>query len=104
MVTVVTAHFPSEIFTRCASLLMKQARYSRNQFEEVVHVLEYVGVHQDVGHEAIAKNNDVLSTRHPGESRGPVPRAAGLKRLDSGVRRNDGIRPPRIGQNFWQLL
>jgi hypothetical protein len=46
---------------------------------------------------AIANNNDVLSTRHPGESRGPVPRAAGLKRLDSGVRRNDGISPPRIG-------
>jgi hypothetical protein len=53
---------------------------------------------------AIAKNYDVLSTRHPGESRGPVPRAGGLKRLDSGVRRNDGIRPPRIRQDFWQLL
>ncbi len=53
---------------------------------------------------AIAKNNDVLSTRHSGESRGPVPRAVGLKRLDSGVRRNDGIRPPRIRRNFWQLI
>jgi hypothetical protein len=41
-------------------------------------------------------------------SRPVTPAKAGvqnlLKRLDSGVRRNDGIRPPRIGQNFWQLL
>jgi hypothetical protein len=33
-----------------------------------------------------------FSPRHPGESRGPVPRAAGLKRLDSSFRWNDGIR------------
>jgi len=45
-----------------------------------------------------------LPGRHPGESRGPVPRFAGLKCLDSGVRRNDGMWPPQIGQDFWQLL
>jgi hypothetical protein len=27
-----------------------------------------------------------------------------LEYLDSGVRRNDGTRVPRIGQNFWHLL
>ena len=52
---------------------------------------------------AIAKSNDLFTTRHPGESRGPeVPRPAGLKKLDSGFRRNDGVRLPPIGQNFWQ--
>jgi hypothetical protein len=53
---------------------------------------------------AIAKNNDLVATRHPGESRGPVPRAAGLKRLDSGLRRNDVIRLNPIRQNFWQRI
>jgi len=48
------------------------------------------------------KNNTKLA--HMGESRGPVQRLAGLKYLDSGVRRNDGIWAPRIGQNLWHLL
>ena len=49
---------------------------------------------------AIAKNNDLLAS--------VTPEKAGfqdlLKRLDSGFRRDDGIRRRAIGQNFWQLV
>jgi hypothetical protein len=39
---------------------------------------------------AIDRSLAEMLYRHPGGSRGPVPDFAGLKNLDSGVRRNDG--------------
>ena len=57
---------------------------------------------------AIAKSNDLFI--HPSPRRIPrfcagrvqKSRVPDVKRLDSGFRRNDGVRLPPIGQNFWQ--